>query len=242
MNRKTIFEFFKGKGLSDFGIIGLMCNIYWESGFNPKNLENTGNKALNMTDDEYTAAVDSGLYSRDSFQYDSHGFGLAQWTWHSRKLSLFNYAKKRGVSIGNIQMQLDFLWNELQGYKEVLEVLRNAKSIREASDIVMLKYERPADQSEKARAKRASYGETLYNEFYGTFKKVTVECRVLQKTANGAPVGALQAILNAKGFDCGAIDNSFGGQTDAAVRAFQKARGLEIDGCVGSATWTELLN
>lgn len=77
---------------------------------------------------------------------------------------------------------------------------------------------------------------------YAHFKMVAVNCQVLKKIAKGKPVIALQAILNAKGFNCGAVDGSFGQKTDQAVRAFQKAEGLEVDGSVGSATWEKLLN
>ena len=73
-------------------------------------------------------------------------------------------------------------------------------------------------------------------------KKVTIEVTVLKKGCKSAPAGALQAILNAKGFDCGKVDNDFGQKTDSAVKAFQKANSLHVDGCVGSATWTALLN
>ena len=77
---------------------------------------------------------------------------------------------------------------------------------------------------------------------YARFKMVSVKCPVLSKGCKGEPIGALQAILNAKGFDCGEIDESFGKNTDKAVRAFQKDNGLEMDGIVGSATWTKLPN
>lgn len=36
-------------------------------------------------------------------------------------------------------------------------------------------------------------------------------------------------------------DGDFGGETDAAVRAFQKAKGLTVDGIVGKNTWAALL-
>ena len=42
---------------------------------------------------------------------------------------------------------------------------------------------------------------------------------------------------------CGAAgaDGEFGKMTDTAVRAFQKAHGLGVDGVVGQKTWTALL-
>ena len=42
--------------------------------------------------------------------------------------------------------------------------LQNASSVREASDIVMIRFENPADQSERAKALRASYCEYYYNK------------------------------------------------------------------------------
>lgn len=71
---------------------------------------------------------------------------------------------------------------------------------------------------------------------------VTVKVSVLKKGSKGDAVRALQGVLNARGFDCGEADGSFGSKTDAAVRAFQKANGLAVDGSVGEATWTALLN
>ena len=65
-------------------------------------------------------------------------------------------------------MQLKFFVKELrEGYPAVLSVLKNATTVREASDAVLLKFERPADQSEAVRAKRASYGQAYYNTLTG---------------------------------------------------------------------------
>jgi chitosanase len=55
----------------------------------------------------------------------------------------------------------------------------------------------------------------------------------------GEAVKALQKALAACGFPVG-IDGAFGKGTDAAVRAFQKSRGLTVDGIVGPATRTAL--
>ena len=52
----------------------------------------------------------------------------------------------------------------------------------------------------------------------------------------GEDVRELQVGLNALGFDCGAADGIFGKKTDAAVRAYQAANNLEVDGIVGSKT------
>ena len=59
-NESTIWNFLKGKGISNYGIAGIMGNLYAESGLLPNNLENTYEKKLGMTDAQYTAAVDNG--------------------------------------------------------------------------------------------------------------------------------------------------------------------------------------
>lgn len=71
----------------------------------------------------------------------------------------------------------------------------------------------------------------------------TMEMRYLQKGCRGEDVRALQILLIGRGYSCGSYgaDGDFGGATDAAVRAYQKAKGLEVDGVVGSATMGSLL-
>lgn len=162
---KAIWDYLTGKGLNAYAVAGLMGNLYAESGLNSCNLQNSYNKSLNMTDAEYTAAVDNGSYG--NFVKDKAGYGLAQWTYYTRKQALFDYAKKAGASIGSLDMQLAFLWDELQGYKTVINTLKSAGSVRAASDAVLLGFEKPADQSEAVQKKRAEYGEAYYKKYAG---------------------------------------------------------------------------
>ena len=142
---KVVWNFLKSQGLNDFGIAGLMGNLYAESGLKPINLQNTYEKKLRYTDAEYTAAVDQGIYT--NFVNDSAGYGLAQWTYCSRKQNMLDFHKKKGKSIGDLNTQLEFLTYELStNYKtSVWEVLKKATSILEASNAVLLKFECPAD-------------------------------------------------------------------------------------------------
>lgn len=162
-NEKVIWAFLKKAGYNDFGVAGLMGNLYAESGLIPHNLQNSSEKKLNMTDSQYTYAVDKGTYT--NFVKDSAGYGLAQWTYWSRKENLLNFAKKKGTSIGDLNMQLEFLVQEIRtSFPAVHTALINAVSVKEASDIVMKKFEAPADQSATALNKRASYGEGYYTK------------------------------------------------------------------------------
>lgn len=72
-------------------------------------------------------------------------------------------------------------------------------------------------------------------------KTAKVNLPLLENGSSGAPVEALQMLLNGKGFSCGSVDGAFGSKTLGAVKAFQKARALTIDGIVGAKTWGALL-
>lgn len=169
-NEEKIWNFLKSKGLNDFGVAGLMGNLYAESALNPQNLQNTYEKKLGYTDAEYTAAVDSGRYS--GFVNDSAGYGLAQWTFWSRKAALLEYVKAARASVGDLETQLRFLHKELsENYAALLALLKSATSVRQASDAVLTQFERPADQSGNVKIKRASYGQRYYDKYAAAANK-----------------------------------------------------------------------
>lgn len=63
--------------------------------------------------------------------------------------------------------------------------------------------------------------------------------KVLRVGATGDAVSWLQVGLHNAGFKT-VIDGGFGPKTDGSVRAFQKAKGLYVDGVVGRLTWARL--
>lgn len=144
-NEERIWNFLISKGLNPFGVAGLMGNLDRESGLSPINLQNTYEKILGFTDDTYTTSVDNGDYQ--NFVHDKAGYGIAQWTYWSRKQNLQKYAQEKGASIGDLEMQLEFLIQELSSsYKSVLNVLKTATSVSQASNAVLLNFEKPANQ------------------------------------------------------------------------------------------------
>ena len=161
---ERIWSFLKAQGLTDAGTAGLMGNLYAESGLRPNNLQNSYEGKLGMADAEYTERVDSGSYT--NFAHDCAGYGLAQWTYHTRKANLHKFAKDAGKSIGDLEMQLSFLMQELSsGYKAVLNTLKTTTSVRAASDAVLLQFERPANQGETVKVKRAEYGQKYFDKY-----------------------------------------------------------------------------
>lgn len=161
---KKMWDYFKSKGLSDAGVAGLMGNLYAESSLNPRNLQNSYEKKLGYTDASYTAAVDNGTYT--NFVHDSAGYGLAQWTFWSLKQDMLNYIKAKNKSIGDLDAQMEFLAYELSTqFKSVWKILCTTNNIKEASNAVLLQFERPADQSVIVQNKRAEYGQGYYNKY-----------------------------------------------------------------------------
>lgn len=162
-NSSTIWKFLKNKGLNNYAVAGIMGNLYAESALNPKNLQNSYERKLGYSNDSYTKAVDDGSYV--NFVKDSAGYGLAQWTYYTRKQNLLKYAKSKGRSIGDLNIQLEFMWTEIQSSESIMNILKKATSISQASDIILTEYERPADQSTAVRLKRAQYGQTYYDKY-----------------------------------------------------------------------------
>ena len=157
MNEKVIWDMLLSATGNEYGTAAIMGNLMAESSLNP--LCATGK---NKTPD-YAKDADSGAVD---FVHDGVAFGLVQWCFRTRKEGLLNYAKSTGRSVGHLQMQLEYMVKELsESYKSVWKAVTEAKDIRTASDVVMLKYEKPATTTETAKKKRADYGKLFYIEY-----------------------------------------------------------------------------
>lgn len=158
-----------------FGVAAMMGNLQAESGLYPNRLQGDFTAGYTKSAD-YTAKVDNGTISEYDFVHNGPGgggYGLAQWTWWSRKQNLYNRRKQLGYkSVGDIGLACDYLWEELQtSYQSVLKALKEATDIRTPSDVVLHQFERPADQSVAVEEARAALGTAIYN----TFKNSSVD-------------------------------------------------------------------
>lgn len=163
-NAEKTWNFMGKQGLTKAGRAGLLGNIEAESGINPKNLQNTYEKSLGMSDEQYTNAVDSGSYS--NFVHDKAGYGIVQWTYHSLKQQLLDYKKKTGKSIGDLGMQLELLTQQLQtSYPSVWNTLKTTNDVQEASNKVLLEFEKPKDQSAKVQQTRGNFARGYYEKY-----------------------------------------------------------------------------
>ena len=162
----TLYKIIK----NPYGVAGVMGNMYAESGLKSNNLEDFFQSKFGYTDESYTAAVDNGTYT--NFARDSAGYGLVQWTFWAIKQDLYDYAKSKKTSIGDVKMQLECMCKQISGErvssewkKSVWEVLLNAKSVSEASTAFLLNYERPANTGNSIIRLRASYAQTYYDRY-----------------------------------------------------------------------------
>lgn len=184
-----------------YGVAGVMGNMKAESNLRSNNLQNTYEKSLGLSDEAYTKAVDDGSYT--NFVQDKAGYGLVQWTSWSLKDGLLNYAKEQKKSIGDWQMQVDYFLKEIaEDCGPIMAVLKRATSVREASDAVLLNFERPADQGEAVQEKRAAFGQAYFDQFVNAApaEKLTDGYYRVRKTWTDAKlqIGAYRILANAK--------------------------------------------
>ena len=257
MSAQTIYIRLLNAGMSPVGACALLGNMQAESALRSGNVQD----GCGYTDEDYTARVDAG---RLDF-IDGIGYGLCQWTYGPRKRNLLSFARSRGVSVGEEDMQVDFCIQELRTeYPALWLYLCSATGIYEAAERICTEYERPAVNNVPVRAEYA-------NRFYMTLGGLTVPGqgapsqsaaptappegeprgdngssgevywppRVLAVGMYGPDVVALQGLLIAHGFPAG-ITGTFDAATDGQLRAFQGAKALKVDGIAGPKSWAAL--
>ena len=236
-----------------YGVAGAIGNFFAESALRSNNVQDTCEKRLGMNDEQYTAAVDNGSY--DNFVRDSVGYGLYQATHWSIKQHLMNFAKDHSKSIGDRDMQVDAFVDLLKkDYKSLWNSLKSATSVRQASNEVLLKFERPANQGTSVQNARALFGQRYYDKYAGKGVSVIIDDTIeqpksdsqrpmLKRGSTGLFVKELQEKLISIGYSCGryGADGEFGNDTYNAVIKFQKDHALEVDGVVGPMTWKALM-
>jgi hypothetical protein len=171
MAKEELWIALRNRGYSTKATAAILGNAMAESGCECDRVQGdfTTARALSKT---YTAQVDSGAIDRGKFSRygpNGGGYGLVQWTYPTRKLGLYDTAKRLGVSIGSEKAAVEWLHEELHQpeYASVLSALQSDRSIREMSDVFMHQFERPADQSEAACAQRYSFAQAIYDQLGG---------------------------------------------------------------------------
>lgn len=258
-NEQAIWDRLFASIQNPYGVAGVMGNFQAESAMRANNLQDSYQNALGMNDEQYTAAVDNGSY--ENFVHDRAGYGLYQATYWSIKEHLLNYAKAVGKSVGDWEMQVDQFVTLLQSeYTGVWQTLLSAQSVRQASDAVLLQFERPADQSEKVQVYRARLGQEFFDQYADITEELvtshisevtqaSVDLPILKRGSVSIPVANAQALLIHHGYYCGGRiiagkeipDGDFGLKTEQSVKEFQRLNKLVPNGAICDETWKALL-
>jgi N-acetylmuramoyl-L-alanine amidase len=156
-NAAIAWNYFLSKGLSGEQAAGILGNLQAESGIIPDK-------------EEYSTGI---------------GYGIAQWSF-GRRDNLENYARQKGQPVGSLQLQLDFLWMELEGsYRQVLSHLRKANTVKAASNVFLLEFEKPANQSISVQNTRARFGEQWFKKFSNSSSNTVAANTSNNQTSSG---------------------------------------------------------
>ena len=140
-NAEKIWNFFKSKGLTDEQTAGIMGSLWGESNHFQPDLVEAGN----------------GI-----------GYGIAQWSF-GRRTKLENYAKEKGKPVSDLGVQLNFLWQELEGPENrALNMVKSASTVREATIAWTNGFERPREDLRPGRIKEGEeVGNKMLSQFAG---------------------------------------------------------------------------
>ena len=262
---QTIYNRLRQFGFTEAGALGVLCNWEAESNCEPCRLQNdfSPQRTASKT---YTERVETGGMTRRDFSTDQKGYGLAQWTYFNfntcqgRKQDLYDFWKKSGKHLDDVNMQVDFaLWEmTTQGqYASLLQVLKSTDDVYTATDKVCRIYEQPYYCNVDTRVKNAREIAKELNldgwqddpaepdkpdtDDDGMPIPETWPPRTIDEHCNGWPeVWLLQAILRCRGYNV-LVDGIFGSVLTGKVKQYQREHNLDPDGAVGPKSWASLL-
>lgn len=250
---QTIFNTLRGAGLTQAGALGVMGNLDCESGLEANRVQGDFSPYRSASKD-YTARVTSGAISRDQFAKDSKGYGLAQWTYYTRKYGLYDWWKRSGKALDDGAMQAEFLLHELMTesqYTSLLQLLRTSTDLYECTKQFCTVFERPAINNVDARFSSAKKVQERI-DVSGTQEPASPGWELIPATEywpprtvcqgmKGRDIEVICAVLKARGWGVNYVSDDFGSFLDGKVREFQAAYHLDVDGIVGPKTWGKLL-
>lgn len=192
MSAENIYNKLRAVGMTHAGTCGVMGNLMAESSM----IANIAQRGMTkLTDKEYTDKYDN--YPTTCYR-DGVGYGLAQWTFWSRKQELFEFANAKGVSVGDEAMQIDFVVHELRkDFPNLFSFLCTTEDMYAATDRVCREFENPAVKNVDRRFEFAQV-------FDGDFADSKAPTALKPETAYFPPdqsILVLQAVLVANGYN-----------------------------------------
>lgn len=266
---QTIYNRLRQHGISEAGALGFLGNWDCESNCEPCRVQGDFSSYRSISK-AYVNSLNTGALTRDRFMHDQKGFGLAQWTYFSRKGELYDEWKKLGCLIDDPVFQTDFAMKELKRDNgDLYRYLLTTNNVYDACSRICVEFERPYRNNVNARFQSATRikSEIDLNAWSGEEalkpaessssstqpqEPVTVKPELIPATEywpprdvdqnmHGYDVMVLQAVLKARGYPVTSITGDFDAELDKIVRQFQEAYQLKADGVVGPKTWKKLL-
>ena len=210
-----------------------------------------GDLSCSAKSKQYTADVDAG---RRTLADGSTGYGLCQWTLKSRQKKLYDFAKARGVSVGDETMQVNFCLAELKTeYRVLWEYLTTAQDLYGAAARICKEYERPAvnnirDRIAYANALYMQYGDILTGKDTAqppdalspeaeadTAETAAPTLPTVRDTDHTPEAEYLATLLESVGYDV------LWDGLRACLIDYQSKTGLDADGICGEKTWRRLM-
>lgn len=160
-----------GEGYSKYSVAGLMGNLMQESGFKANNLQESAEKRLGMTDETYTNGVNNGTYT--NFVHDEAGYGLAQWTFRSRKEKLLAFSRDMGTGIDDEDMQINFLIKEIK--EKGCPQWKSATNVRDACYYFEQEFEQAGNPQ---MGNRLTYANDIYYRYKDKTAPTTIDVKL----------------------------------------------------------------
>lgn len=184
-NAEKAFNYFVTKGYQPFQAAGIVGNMMFESGVLPQRLQGTSASVITPAEEVGTRNI---------------GWGIVQWTPGSKMIDPVTAA---GQDPNDLAVQLDFLWNQLEGNpplseKRAGDEIKGTTSLEEAVKAFQgtrsaggqyYGYERPADQSGTVQA-RTDFAIDALAQF-GSGTSVAGNGTGCELDASGCPTGPI---------------------------------------------------
>ena len=252
------------EGMTLAGAAGVITNIQHESVFSPINVEDRYHTNTKKSDEYYTQMVDTNPsydFATDGGQ--EYGYGLCQWTLKTRKTELRAFCKEKGVSIGDRDTQIAFMFKELKrDFPVVWKALTSSNSAYNCAWQFCRWFENPYNPENTATC-RAQQAAPWYDFLVLHIKDEptpepqptptpqpqedhALKLRTIDKNCSSfTEVYLLKALLINRGYDSAnggllAVDDIWTDALTEAVVQFQKDFGLDPDGVIGPASWAKL--
>lgn len=248
-------------GMTLAGTAGVLANVAAESAFIPINVQDTFNRTLGISDEEFVRRVDAG--DTALLMTPDLGFGLVQWTAQDRKEKFLSHMRKIGVSIGDFRAQVDYMILDMRTFydKRPWEACTGSNDPEECGYKMCKHYEicSNLENESKYRGNKAKEWYTWLQEHTGEESSIPDEDTeppeidddgmVIQKTwpprtidfhcSAWPEVWLLQGLLKSHGYNV-TSDGMWTNELTLKLQRFQKSEGLDADGVCGKNTWIKL--